>query len=258
MKYTKIIFSLVFVYIFFGMFLYFFQSSFIYFPSNQDFYDCDGFLGFDRLNYNNTNFYFLNSSSDNVLVYYHGNAGSLCDRSSISDFFIGLNYSLLFVEYSGYGADGLFASKDLILSNVLDVGKFIEENNFSDAIVVGSSIGSGPASFHSFSFDANKVVLLNPFDSLENVAKERFFFYPVGIILREDYDNVFWLEGFNGSVHIFHSERDEVMDPKYSKALFNSLNKTNNTYTLIEGAGHNDLWAFEDFIYKLRSIILSR
>ncbi|MFT4283165.1 MAG: alpha/beta hydrolase [Candidatus Woesearchaeota archaeon] len=254
MKYYRILFSFIFVYVFFGFFIYFSQSSFIYFPSNQDFFDCSGFQGFDRVSYKDTNFYFLNKSEQRVLVFYHGNAGSVCDRSPIANFFYDKDISLIFVEYAGYGDSSISPSKDLILGNVLDVGSFTD--SFSEVFVLGASIGSGPASFQAFSFDnVNKVFLVNPFDSLKSVARESFFFYPVGFMLRENYDNVFWLEGFDGEVHIFHGEDDVTISPSHSYNLYNSLRDVNVSYILIEGASHNDIWSFFEFTDNLRSFI---
>ena len=227
----------------------------MYFPSSQDFFECQGFQGFERRTYNITNFYFLDENSDNVLVYYHGNAGSVCDRSILAEYFFGLNHSIIFVEYFGYGNSDSSPSKEGILSNVEDINNFILSNNFSSVTAIGSSLGSGAASYQSFVGHVDNLILINPFDSILNVASKRYFFYPVRFILTENFDNVFWLEDFSGRVSIFHSELDRVVSPYHSENLYNSLSAENKSYLLIKGASHNTIWNSNVFISEIRSAV---
>ena len=89
----------------------------IYYPDNQDFYGCEGFKDYEKINFNGTRFY-LFEQSDSVLVYYHGNAGSACDRSFLKDIFEQSNHTLVFVEYAGYSNDTKKPSVVLFLKDV--------------------------------------------------------------------------------------------------------------------------------------------
>ena len=81
LKNLNIVFKdLLIIYCLFGLFLFLNQKSMLYYPDNQDFANCDRFDDYQKINFQGTRFYLKEESLDSVLVYYHGNAGSSCDR----------------------------------------------------------------------------------------------------------------------------------------------------------------------------------
>ncbi len=259
MEYSSILNTIVIVvvfYLFFGAFLYFFQNSMIYFPDNQDFEECPHLLDYEKLNHEGTRFYLKRQSND-IIVYYHGNAGSACDRGQFKTVFERTNKSVMFVEYAGYSNDDRRPSTKLILQDVENVNDFILSEGFESVTVYGQSIGAGAASYHASIGSVSKVVLTSPFDTMKNLAQSKYPIYPASILLREDYYNVNWLSGFEGQVHIFHGSSDRIIPTRFSLRLYESLDLEDKSYTIIEGAGHNDIWNFEDFRRKL-SEVLSR
>lgn len=83
---SSVIIAMIITYFLVGLYLFFFQKSMIYFPNDQDFESCTGFKDYEKINHNGTRFY-LKQISDQAIIYYHGNAGSACDRSFIKDLF---------------------------------------------------------------------------------------------------------------------------------------------------------------------------
>jgi len=70
--------------------------------------------------------------------------------------------------------------------------------------VIGESLGSGPASYLcSLPDPPARAVLIVPFDNLAAVAGEHFPFLPVGLLLRDKWDNVAALAGYAGRVDIY-------------------------------------------------------
>ena len=259
MEYSSILITIVIVvvfYLFFGAFLYFFQNSMIYFPDNQDFEDCPHLLDYEKLNHEGTRFYLKRQSND-LIVYYHGNAGSACDRGRFKSVFERTNKSVMFVEYAGYSADNRRPSTRLILQDVENVNDFILNEGFENVIVYGQSIGSGAASYHASLARVKGVVLTSPFDSLKNVAQSKYIIYPAGLLLRENYDNVNWLSNHEGFVHIFHGTADSIIPSRFSLSLYNQISGEDKHYELIDGFGHNDIWNSQEFRNRL-SEVLSR
>lgn len=242
-------------YILFGMFLYFNQRNLIYHPNNQDFEDCFGFKDYQKLNYNGTRFYFKEKSLEKVIVFYHGNAGSACDRSFYKSVFEQFNYSLIFVEYAGYSNDDRKPSKKLILEDVENINSFIQEKSFVDVTIYGESIGSGAAGYHSNIGEVNNLILVSPFSRLVDVAQSKFIIYPVSIILKENYDNIKWLKNYENNLIILHGDKDIVIPSRFSRKLYETIPSKNKEYILIEGKGHNDLWESSIFINKLTEYV---
>jgi len=246
---------LMIIYCLFGLFLFFGQKSMLYYPDNQDFESCSGFNDYQKINFNGTRFYYKQGSFDNIIIYYHGNAGSACDRSYFKLFFEQSNSSIIFVEYAGYSNDNTKPSKELILQDVDNINNFVKENSFKNVIVYGQSIGSGVASYHSFIGDVNSLILVGSFSSLTDVAQSRYIIYPASVLLREKYDNVKWLQSFEGNVIILHGDSDQLIPYKFSQKLFNEITTEKKEYVLIDGKGHNDIWNSSIFREKLVEFI---
>src|SRR3989338_1128224 len=99
----KILSLCLLVYCGLGVALFVFQEKYIYYPYETDFQDCPSFAAADKILSGSSRGYLTKRSPENVIVYYHGNAGSACDRAFMDSFFAGQSYSTFFAEYSGYG-----------------------------------------------------------------------------------------------------------------------------------------------------------
>ena len=238
---------LISIYIFLGLFLFFSQRAILYYPTNQDFDDCQGFLGYERLDHNGTRFYFKQGTNDNVVIHYHGNAGSTCDRSFVGKFFEQTNNSLIFVEYAGYSQDYRKPSEKLLLQDATNIKNFIEAQDFQEITLYGQSLGSGVASYHSSIQYVDSIVLVTTFTNLKDVAKSKYPIYPVSFLLKEKYTIDTWLQDFQGEILFIHGDNDRIIPSKFSKRLYGRLNNSKKQYVLIPEKGHNDLWFSQKF-----------
>ncbi|MBR9675429.1 alpha/beta hydrolase [Candidatus Woesearchaeota archaeon] len=242
---------LIIIYFLFGIFLFLNQKSMIYYPNNQDFEKCSGFLDYQKKNHNGTRFYYKHGSADKVIIYYHGNAGSACDRSYFRPTFEQSNSSLIFVEYAGYSNDDKKPSRKLILKDVQNMHDYVKKNSYNDVLIYGHSIGTGAASYHAYLGNVNSLILVSPFSTLDEVAQSIYRIYPASIMLREKYDNIKWLKDYNGNIIILHGENDQIIPKRFSRRLFDGIPNKNKEYVLIEGKGHNDIWSSSIFKNKI-------
>lgn len=240
--FVNILIAITIIYILLGLFLFLNQKSILYYPNNQDFNSCKGFIDYEKLNFNGTRFYFKQGIQNKIIIYYHGNAGSACDRSDFKSIFEQSNASLIFVEYTGYSNDNIKPSQKLILKDVENIQEYIAKKDYQNVIVYGQSIGSGAASYHTYSGDVDNLILVTPFSKLEDVVQSKYIIYPAFILLREKYDNIKWLENFQGSLLIIHGDRDLVIPHRFSQKLFENVPTKNKNYVLIKGKNHNDIW----------------
>jgi len=248
-----LIFSIV-LYFLFGVYLFFIQKSMMYYPDNQDFHNCPGFKDYQKLEHKGTRFY-LKQQSQKALVYYHGNAGSTCDRSFVKSFFETSDYTLIFVEYAGFSADRRKPSAKLILKDVENIHEYLDKNGFKNNLIYGQSIGSGAASYHAFLGNVDKLLLISPFSSMTDVAQSKYFIYPVSLLFTEKYDNLKWLNNYQGKIMIIHGDKDKIIPPKFSKKLFNKLSTQEKEYVLIPSYGHNDIWSSDIMTEKVMQFI---
>ncbi|MFH0891934.1 MAG: alpha/beta hydrolase [Candidatus Falkowbacteria bacterium] len=244
------------VYALFGLFLFFYQKSMIYYPDSQDFDSCQGFNAYEKLNIDGTRFYFKQSTQDKIIIYYHGNAGSACDRSRYKTIFERSDASVIFAEYTGYSNDNVKPSRKQILKDVENIHEYVTEKKYGNIIVYGQSIGSGPASYHAHLGDVDGLILVAPFSNLDDLVQSKYIIYPASILLREKYDNIKWLRDYDGSLLIVRGDKDLVIPNKFSKELFEKASANNKEYVLIESKGHNDIWSSSLFQETISNYII--
>jgi len=234
--------------------LFLFQKKLVYFPTKASFGDCESFKEYEKIDYNGTRFYYQ-ANGKNVVVLYHGNAGSACDRYHYKNLLESANNSVVIVEYAGYSDDKRKPSMRLILKDVENVAVFINSRNFRNVTLVGESLGTGPASYHSTIQKTDKLLLISPFDSVAGIAQKEYWMFPVRLLLTENYDNIKWLKDFNGSIKVIHSKSDEITSISNARNLYSSLKAKDKSFVEIEGVYHNEMLESDQFRKEVRDFV---
>lgn len=244
------------VYVITALMLFFNQRSYIYFPDNTDFYACAYFTDEKKIEHNGTRMYY-GENGERLVVLYHGNAGSACDRALYASYFDTHNISYLLVEYAGYAGDRREPSRELLFKDVENVIDFLSSTQYKILAVLGESVGGGIATHHASLQAPDKLVLISPFTRLSDVAKTHYPWYPVKLALREEYDNLSPIADFSGELLVIHGTADEIVPYTMGKRLYNAAAKTSQKeFMTIENAGHNDLYAHDELFEKIVEFVL--
>lgn len=147
-----------------------------------------------------------------VVLYLHGNVGdngrSLYQTNALAD----LGYDLFLVDYRGYGKSGGTTTGLADFTEDLQVvyDRLKREYAEGDIIVLGYSLGSGPASYLAANNAPRATVLVAPYTSLVDM-KDRFFWLFPDFLLRYQLDNRSQLAAAAGPVYILHGEADRLI-----------------------------------------------
>lgn len=250
-----IVFFLVF-YVSFGVYLFLNQEKIVYQPFAQDFQSCPAFKEAEKVSYQDTRMYVKREAAGPVVVLYHGNAGSACDRAFYANLFEAAGYGYVIVEYAGYSNDTRSPTHELIKQDVEHVVSYLNKQDVGSVIIVGESIGTGVATYHASLAPPDRLLLISPFTDLRAVARDRFWFYPTSLLVDNAYDNVAALATYKGDVTIIHGTEDTIIPHALGYQLFQSL-QTTKSLVSIEGADHNTLFRFED-TYTVMNEFLNR
>ena len=241
------------LYVLLGVLLYFNTDRFLYHPNGEDFYECDGFENFSRGEFNGTRFYFnFEEESDKILVYYHGNGGTACDRTYLAQRFKRFGINLLFVEYSGYANDTRKPSKELLLNDAVNMKKYLDYTNHTNIVVLGESLGTAIALHHSYVDDnVYSVVILAGFDSIKNIAENRYLkYYPVSLYDYDNYDNMNYLQNYSGKLIMIHGTLDENIPIQNARNLYETATTKDKKFEEYNYAKHDDLFRYY-YTYQL-------
>lgn len=146
----------------------------------------------------------------NLLIYFHGNA----EDASYSEHLVSqLAYELqahsLIAEYPGYGVyRGQVPDEKTISEDALLIYDFAtNELGFKkeNIIVVGRSMGSGPACLVASERRVKMLVLVSAYKSIKAVAKDHFPFF--GIFVKERFENIKRMKAINQPVFLLHGEQ---------------------------------------------------
>lgn len=244
------------VYFGFGLILFLFQKRFVYFPDNQDFNSCSSFLESEKLDLNGTRVYYRENGFKNLLILYHGNAGSACDRSFWKKYLESLNFSYLVVEYAGYSNDKRMPSKELLLKDVENVNEFTMGKNFENIVVAGESLGTSMAAYHSTLTSVNKLLLISPFYSLNDIAMRDYWMYPIPLLFTENFNTGAWMKKTKAiKIEILHGVLDEIVPLQNSKKLFDNIETNEKKFIEVDGAHHNDIYNFNKTSENIRRFL---
>jgi esterase/lipase len=230
-------------YISFGAYLFFNQEQFIYHSPNYTFDSCPEYPE-AVLSITNDTRLFVNEVSDRALVIYTGNAGTVCDRILYAILAESAGWSPVLVSYSGYGDGTGYPTHNRIRQDVTNVIAYLETKQFSEIRILGESIGSGVAGYHASLKPPTALLLITPFDTLQNLAAHHYWFYPTRLMVQEAYNTIENLSEFQGMVTIVHGTEDIVIPYERAQYLYDSLQTTQKEFLLVEGADHNNLWQY--------------
>jgi fermentation-respiration switch protein FrsA (DUF1100 family) len=243
-----LILAIVIAYLLFGTLLYVFQDKFTFFPTPQDFNACSTFKDSQKILFNGTRLYYTHNSARLAIVF-HGNGGSACDRQYIKTVLDQHNISSIFVEYAGYSNDNSKPSVQKMLIDADNAAAYAKQLHPKQLIIVSESIGGGPATYLAKE-QPDKIILISPFSRLSDVAQKVYLIYPVKLLIKTDLDNIAALRQFRGKVAIIHGTSDTIIPIELSEKLYAAI-QTQKTFYKIDGAGHNDMFTFQETIKAL-------
>lgn len=242
-----------------------FQGRLLFFPGGERFGDCSELTALRtipvqaKVEDQTIRYYWKeHPKALATLIFFHGNAGSACDRAMLVRELgeIGLNVAL--VEYPGYGQDSTPPGEAVWLKNAGLVFREIERNNRGNKkiILFGESIGTAVATKVAADHAVDGLILQSPFPSILEVAKLHYPWLPVESILVHTFAAEDWARLVRAKTLILHGDADRVVPLDFGKrqaANFLSL----DSVVVFEGFGHNDLQVnHEAFWNAVRMFIL--
>jgi len=228
---------LLLLYLAAGVWLYLKQRSLLYFPSAaiETPYESMTILnGTTQIHITVTN-----PGQTHALLYWGGNGETVAAGAGV--FAEALpDYSTYLVDYRGYGHSTGKPTKAGILSDALMLYDTISSKHQKISLF-GRSLGTGVASFVASQREADKLILITPYDSIEKVAKERYPIFPLSLLIKDKYDSLDRVPQIKAQTLILIAEHDTVVPKKHAYTLAQAFPKNQLQVHEIKGSHHNDI-----------------
>lgn len=261
-KLLKFLLVLAILYTVVCVLLFFFQEKVIFFPQQLDKnYRFSFDQPFEEMNVkagdgNSLNgLLFKADSSKGLIFYLHGNAGSLESWGRVAKTYTALKYDVFMLDYRGYGkSEGSINGQEELFQDVQTVYDQLKKTYAENKIIVlGYSIGTGPAAKIAATNNPELLILQAPYFSLTDMMRHEYPFIPT-FLLKYKFETNEYLKSCKMPVVIFHGNKDEVIYYGSSLKLQEQFKKQDRLITL-DGLGHNGMTDDAAYQKELQKIL---
>lgn len=244
----RIIFYLLFGYIFLAVLLFLLQRQMIYLPSNIQATPAE--YGVSEMEVVQ-----LTTGDDLVLqawfrpkkkegmptiIFFHGNAGHIGNRAVIAKPFLEAGYGFLLVTYRGYSGNPGSPSEEGFYQDGRAAMEFVK--NEECLVIYGNSIGAAVAIQMAIEYPIKALVLQAPFSSLEDMAKYHYPIFPVAGLIKDRYQSIEKVVDIHVPALVIYGEQDSINPPEFSRRIYDALPGAKEVLA-VPNRGHNDLFA---------------
>ncbi len=182
-----------------------------------------------------------------VILYLHGNAGSLRSWGNVASDFVERGYDVLIPDYRGYGKrTGRLTHERSLLTDALVAYTYLREQYAERQIILyGRSLGTGIATYLATVHPPSMLILETPYVSMQELATRQFPFVPP-VLLKYPLRTDRWISAVTCPVYLLHGTHDELIPYNSSERLLPSIRSEHELFT-IQGGRHNNLAGFAEY-----------
>ena len=139
--------------------------------------------------------------------------------------------------------DEAAATEAGLAADALAAYAFTTEHYPAERIVLwGESLGSGVAVALAAQQPVGYLILQSPFTSTADVGAHRYWFVPVGLLMKDQFRSDLRIGKVTAPVLVLHGDRDNIVPMASAERLYGLINAPKR-FVRFAGVGHNDLGA---------------
>jgi fermentation-respiration switch protein FrsA (DUF1100 family) len=189
-----------------------------------------------------------------TVLAFHGNAGNMADRVGHYARWRGWGLAVYAIDYRGYGrSEGAPSEQGLYRDARAAWADVTRELGVPPdrVIVVGRSLGSGPAVRLAAEVGPAALVIENPMTSMPAMARVVYPFLPVSLLTRTKFDNLGTISRVACPVMVIHAEQDEVIPSWMGRRVYEAardpkhwvpLTGRHNDFDEVSATGYHAAW----------------
>ena len=197
-----------------------------------------------------------NPNTNKFLFYFHGNAEDIFNSTNNLDLLrSALPYNTVAIEYPGYSIYYSEKSAEAVEEDSLLVYDYFTKIvgvSGKDIVLIGRSIGSGPAVYLSSNREVGGLVLVSPFTSIQETASVILGFFK--FFVAERFKNIDRIENVTNPTLFIHGQKDNLIAYNHSIQLSKKV-KGPFEIVLPEEMDHNNFNIYEDFLEPILSFL---
>ena len=185
-----------------------------------------------------------------LIIYFGGNAD---DATRFLFYVEKLNdFNIVIFNYRGYLQSSGKPSEANLFNDALKIYDKFAHN--SRVIVIGRSLGSGVAVYLASKREVLGVVLITPYDSIASLAKEKYPFLPINLILKNRFESLKYIEKVKSPIAIIEVKNDTTIPNSHTLRLVKKI-KNLSKVVVLDKTTHADVLSHPKFEECLNKII---
>lgn len=179
-----------------------------------------------------------------VILFLHGNAGEIADRADRFAFYQSRGYGVAFLSWRGYGGStgrpseaGLLTDAQAAYDHLRGLG--IPPRRI---VLVGESLGTGPAVMTAARNPVGAVVLEAPYSAAVDIARAAYPWLPVGLLMKDQFRSRDHIASIRAPLLVLHGEDDRVIPRGFGQRLFDAAADP-KTFLSLGPVGHEALFS---------------
>lgn len=220
--------------------LYFFQRSLIYYPQPGAFTDPATRMKL-AVEGAELQISVRPHAGPNAVIYFGGNAEDVsAGLPEVSAAFP--DTAAFLMHYRGYGGSSGSPTEATLQKDALALFDKVHAKH-SNVVVIGRSLGTGVAIRLAAQRPVARLVLVTPYDSLQDLAASQFPFFPVRWLLADKYESWRYASLVTAPTTIVAAEHDEVIPRSSTNQLHARFAPGVAKFMVLPGTGHNTISA---------------
>ena len=226
------------IYIGLCAFMYFDQDRLLYFPSPER--DRPGFHALSVKSGDATvKVWELHPGAGPALVYFGGQGDDV--GGNLGDFDAAFpDRAVYLVNYRGYGGSTGVPREAALIADAEVVYDWVAARH-TRIVAMGRSLGTGVATALASRRPVAGLVLVTPYDSIANVASDRYPWLPVRLLIKDPYDSAARIGQVRAPVLVLVAGSDESILRPRTDALIAAISPGLAHVVVIPKASHNDI-----------------
>lgn len=174
-----------------------------------------------------------------AVVYFGGNAEEVSGNvPTLARVFAGR--AVYLANYRGYSGSSGVPTEAGLFADALVLYDYVRARHRSVS-VIGRSLGSAVAGYVAAEREPAKVVLVTPFDSGLNVARQMYPMFPISVLLKDRLETIRRVKDIAAPTLVFIAGQDAVITRNRTDALLAAFPAGQVRVVVIDHADHNNI-----------------
>jgi fermentation-respiration switch protein FrsA (DUF1100 family) len=245
---TSYVFIFMFSLLLLNVWMYFQQPRMIFYPLRELYQTpADWGLDYDDVilhtadNVQLHGWYIPNPGSEQVLLFFHGNAGNISHRRDSIALFHRLGLNVFIIDYRGYGKSRGKPDEQGLYRDAAAAWRYLTEKKglaSNQILIFGRSLGGAVAARLASGVQARGLILESTLSSARDFARAVFPVLSRLVLTRYDFNTAENIRHVHYPVLVLHSPADEIMPFHLGEKVFQAANKPKH-FIRMQG-GHNN------------------